>query len=104
MNKQEHQEHERNFFDDLVTTLDPAEALKQAKEAKVLAEKLDILIHRTFEQHQPGKELLGIWKEALIMQPTAEGGMDQFEVGIREGQKSFIRAIILTIKKIEKGE
>ena len=38
------------------------------------------------------------------MQPTAEGGMDQFEVGIREGQKSFIRAIILTIKKVEKGE
>ena len=104
MDSKEHQEHERNFFDDLVTSLDPAEALKQAKEAKVLAEKLDILIHQTFEQHPPGKELLEIWKEALIMQPTVEAGMDQHEPGIREGQKSFIRAIILTIRKVEKGE
>jgi hypothetical protein len=104
MDKQNHQEHEANFFDELKTGLDPAEALKQLEESKAKSERLDFLIHRTFEQHAPGKELLGMWKEALIMQPTAEGGMDKIEIGTREGQKGFVRAIILTVKKVEKGE
>lgn len=92
-----------NFFDELQSGFDPAEALRQQKDHQVNAEKLDALIHRTFEQNESGKELLTIWKEALMMQPTVEPGIDQFDAGIREGQKSFIRGILLTIRRIEGG-
>jgi len=40
----------------------------------------------------------------LIMTPTVESGIDMAESGIREGQKRFIRGIILTINRVEKGE
>ena len=94
-----------NFFDRLGNNqLSSEEALRQTKEAEAKARRLDYLIHRVFEQNKEGAELLGIWKEALIMQPTVEAGMDNFEPGIREGQKSFIRGIFITIKKVEKGE
>lgn len=93
-----------NFFDDLESGFDPAETLRQQKDHEAKAAKLDYLIHQTFEQNESGKELLEIWKESLVMQPTAESGMDQVGIGIREGQKRFIRGILLTINRVEKGE
>lgn len=64
-------------------------------------EKLDHLIHKVFAQTEEGKELLEYWKEALLISPTAEHGYDMLSVGLNEGKKTFIRNILLTIKKVE---
>jgi len=93
-----------NFYDDLQTGFDPAETLRQQKDGEAESERLDYLIHKVFEQTPEGKELIGKWKEALIMTPTVESGIDMAESGIREGQKRFIRGIILTINRVERGE
>ena len=93
-----------NFFDNLKFDVDPAEVLRQQDELKAKQDKLDYLIHQTFEQHQPGKELLGLWSEILIMQPGATPEMDKIEIGIREGYKKFIRSIKTTIIKVDKGD
>lgn len=63
--------------------------------------KLDHLIHQVFEQSPQGKELLQLWKEALIMAPTVTANSTQFQAGIAEGNKEFIRNILLTINKVE---
>jgi len=97
-------QQESNFYDDLQTGFDPAETLRQQKDGEVESERLDYLIHKVFAQTEEGKELLYKWKEALIMTPTVESGIDMAESGIREGQKRFIRGIILTINRVEKGE
>ena len=91
-----------NFFDDLNSGIDLSEALKAQKDSEIKARKLDYLIHKTFEQSEAGKDLLEIWKESLLMQPIATGGMDMVDIGIREGQKRFIRGIILTIRRVER--
>ena len=64
-------------------------------------EKLDNLIHQTFVQCDAGAELLEHWREALMMTPTVEAGADLITVGQAEGIKTFIRNIILTIRKVE---
>jgi hypothetical protein len=97
-------QQDNNFYDDLQTGFDPAEALRQQKDDESGSERLDYLIHKVFEQTPEGKELIGKWKDALIMTPTVESGIDMAESGIREGQKRFIRGIILTINRVEKGE
>lgn len=63
--------------------------------------KLDYLIHRTFAQTDAGKELLTLWEDALLLNSTAQPGDDLLQIGINEGQKTFIRNIILTIRKVE---
>ena len=97
-------QQESNFYDDLQTGFDPAEALRQQKDDESGSERLDYLIHKVFEQTPEGKELIGKWKEALIMTPTVVSGEDHKEDGIREGQKRFIRGIILTVNRVERGE
>lgn len=64
-------------------------------------QKIDNLIHQTFKQNEAGAELLAIWKELLIMSPTAQAGDDAVKIGIAEGRKSFIRDIYLTIERVE---
>ncbi len=91
----------KNFFDDLDSGFDPEEAQRQTDDNQAKAEKLDYLIHKVFEQNEEGRELLTIWAETLLMVAGAEAGMDQIDVGIREGYKRFIRNIILTIKRVE---
>lgn len=95
---------DNNFFDDLQTGFDPAEAIRQQKDNEAKGAKLDYLIHSVFEQDDKGRELLDIWKRSLIMQPTAEPDMDAVGIGIREGQKRFIRGILLTIQRVERGD
>lgn len=63
--------------------------------------KLDHLMHQVFEQNPQGKDLLNLWKEALIMDPTVTPNSTQFQAGIAEGKKEFIRNILLTINKVE---
>lgn len=96
------QNKEENFFDTLGESFDQPKATKEQAELKAKGERLDNLIHKVFQQSEEGRELVAIWKESLIMQATAEGGMDLLEVGIREGQKRFIKSIILTVRKVEK--
>jgi len=67
-------------------------------------DKLDYLIHKTFEQGEAGRELLEIWTENLIFSPSFEAGDNDLVIGHKEGVKSFIRNIILTIRKVESDE
>ena len=80
---------------------DPEELKRIEAQKKEMWNKVDQLIHAVFEQNQQGKELLSIWKEALIMNPTVTPNSTQFQAGIAEGNKEFIRNIYLTIKSIE---
>jgi hypothetical protein len=93
-----------NFFDDLTTGLDPEETLKHQQEMQAKYARIDKLIHQTFAQSESGRELLAIWKDALCMAPTANPGDEMLTVGINEGQKQFIRNILLTIQKVENDE
>ncbi len=98
------QQDESNFYDDLQSGFDPAEALRQQNENETESNRLDYLIHKLFAQTPEGVELINTWKEALIMTPTVVGGEDSKDDGIREGQKRFIRGIILTVNRVERGE
>lgn len=94
-------EEEYNAFDELGGQATPEEIQKQNAEMQAKNQKLDYLIHKVFAQTEEGKELLELWKDALIFSPGAEPGIDSIDVGMREGTKRFIRNIILTIKKVE---
>ena len=96
-----HRQQEPNFYDDLGEDFDPQHIEKMKRAGEAEGNKLDYLIHRVFAQSDEGVELLSIWRDSLIMAPTAEGGMDMVEIGTREGMKRMIRGIILTIKRVE---
>ena len=63
--------------------------------------RIDYLIHQAFCQNDAGAELIALWKEILIMEPTVEPGIDPAFSAINEGKKQFIRNILLTIKRVE---
>lgn len=92
-----------NFFDELGFS-DTEETKRLLNNQKAQGEKLDYLIHQTFAQNESGAELLSLWSNTLMLNPTAESGMDLLQIGINEGTKQFIRNIILTVKKIDAGE
>lgn len=79
----------------------PEEVARANAENEQLWNKVEELIHKVFKQSKPGAELLAIWQEALIMRPTVTPNSTQFQAGIAEGNKEFIRNILLTIKKVE---
>ena len=93
--------NEFNGFDAMGGIQDPEELARIEAQKEEMWNKIDQLIHRVFEQNAEGKELLSIWKEALIMNPTVTPNSTQFQAGIAEGNKEFIRNICLTIKSIE---
>lgn len=80
---------------------DPKEVARAKAENEQLWNKLEELIHKVFKQNKAGAELLETWKEVLIMRPTVTPCSTQFQAGIAEGNKEFIRNILLTIKKVE---
>lgn len=80
------------------------EGLKAQAVFKQLAEKNAILIHKVFSQTDPGRELLDKWKNDLIMVPSVLPHYTQFEAGIAEGAKMFIRNIISQIETVEKDD
>lgn len=67
-------------------------------------EKIDYLIHKVFAQSDEGRELLEIWQEHLLMSPTFQPSDNDLQIGYNEGVKSFIRNIILTLRKVENNE
>lgn len=96
MTKQEH-----NPFDNMGGIPDPEDLARSKAENDALWTKVDHLIHRVFKQNEAGRELLEVWKNALIMTPTVTPNSTQFQAGIEEGKKEFIRKIHLTIKNVE---
>ena len=88
-------------FDEIGGIPDDEELAKIQAANSVMWDKLEHLIHQVFEQNPKGKELLTIWKEALIMNPTVTANSTAFQAGIAEGNKEFIRNIYLTVKKVE---
>jgi hypothetical protein len=90
-----------NGFDAMGGVMDPeAVKLAQAQQEQMWNET-EQLIHKVFKQSPNGKKLIAIWKEALIMTPTVTPNSTQFQVGIEEGKREFIRNIYLTIKNVE---
>ena len=96
-------EEEIDPFDQIVGLPDPDEVRRQLVEQQVNGEKLDNLIHQVFAQNDEGRELLEIWGRTLIMMPTANPGDDLIQIGVNEGTKRFIRNIIVTVQKVERG-
>jgi len=94
-------EHRDSDFYDQLGGVNPEEVERQRKALQAAGDQIDYLIHRTFKQSEDGQKLLELWTEGLIMSPTANPGDDILSVGINEGQKRFIRGILLTIKKVE---
>lgn len=96
-------EEEFNAFDALGFS-DIEEAKKAIAEQQKKGEKLDHLIHQAFSQNPAGAELLAMWGETLLMIPSANPGDDLLAIGQTEGLKQFIRNIILTVEKVERGD
>ena len=81
--------------------INPAEQKRIDDLNNAMWNKLDHLIHQVFEQNPQGQELLELWKDSLIMHPSVTASSTQFEAGIAEGKKEFIRNLILTIRTVE---
>ena len=79
------------------------EGLGQQDKFNQLMEANNNLLHRVFVQNEQGAELLAKWKESLIMTPTLVGESTQFDAGINEGEKRFIRNLITSIQTVEQG-
>ena len=68
---------------------------------RALFEKNNILLHQVFVQNEQGAELLVKWRDSLMMTPTLSPESSQFEAGLNEGEKRFIRNLITSIKSVE---
>ena len=77
------------------------EGLHQADSFKKSVEENNNLLHRVFVQNESGAKLLAKWKDSLIMSPTLTGESTQFDAGINEGEKRFIRNLIISIQSVE---
>ena len=103
-------------LDDFIGEVEKAEIEldSNSENAKIEQEKIqeeyikrDRLIHQAFEQSLAGKEWLAMVKENfLIKRNVFEFGEshDPYDIGWMAGQQAFIRNIIKTIEKVNKGE
>lgn len=80
----------------IVATPEEAEKLNKENEAKY--NRLDYLVHQTFNQTDSGRELLSLWQEEALMQPI--NGIDEYSRGKSEGMKQFIRNVIITVRRV----
>jgi hypothetical protein len=74
-----------------------------SEDDKKAFEKIDYLIHKLFAQTEEGRELIEIWAESILMTPSAVSTDTLLDIGLAEGQKAFIRGLILTVQKVEQG-
>ena len=58
------------------------------------------LVYQVFST-EAGKLLLERWKDILLWTPSAHAGSDMISIGMSEGQKHLIRAILYAIKTHE---
>ena len=77
------------------------EGMKSAEAFSELMEKNSILLHKVFVQNPDGVELLNKWRDSLIMTPTLDADTTTLGAGLNEGEKRFIRNIIIAIQSVE---
>ena len=78
------------------------EGLASQEKFNVLMERNKVLLHKVFVQSEDGAELLAKWRDSLMMIPTISAESTQFGAGIIEGEKTFIRNVIISIQSVEK--
>ena len=102
-------------LDDFIAQLPSDEDLdKLDTESRIAQEKLqeeykerDRIIHRVFEQNENGKKLLNQWVKAKLIDDTSvDVGvvLSERDIGMIIGVQNFIRKIVRTIEKVNKGE
>jgi len=90
------------IFDDLLEAQDEKESyISKFKESE---DKINGLIHRVFIQNEDGKKLLEYWVNEFVLSPSIQPQFTQFEAGLTEGGKNFVRRILLAIHKAEHRE
>lgn len=77
------------------------DGLKQQEAFSQAVEKNQILIHKVFVQNEDGVELLKKFTEDLVMIPSVTPMATQFEAGMNEGYKEFVRHLIRQIAIVE---
>ena len=77
------------------------EGIKQTESLIKSADQTSEQLHRVFVQNPDGAALLSKWKDSLIMVPVLTAESTQFEAGINEGEKRFIRNLITSIQSVE---
>lgn len=97
----QHNSEEFNGFDAVQGLPDPEEVAKLKIEEEAVLNKMGYLLHQVFVQTELGRELMNQWKETLINMPSFDGNSSQFAAGLNEGEKRFVRNILLSIKQVE---
>ena len=80
--------------------------IEQQQRLEAEYNKRDYLIHKVFEQTEEGKELLKMWINNVITRKPVivkGGGQTPYDMGIAQGMQDFVRGILLTCEKVEKG-
>jgi hypothetical protein len=77
------------------------QGIDQDAKNKILFDKNNHLLHRVFVQSEIGAELLAKWRDSLMMVPTLASDSTQFDAGMNEGEKRFIRNLIVSIQSVE---
>jgi len=67
-------------------------------------EKLKGMIYRVFVENPDGAKLLEFWVNEFVLSPSIQPNYTQFEAGLIEGGKNFVRKLILIINDAEKRE
>jgi hypothetical protein len=92
-----------NPVDQLATEdLSAFEAAGQKQRDQMLSKQQNMneLIHRVFSTPD-GKQLMGLWTEAVLSRPVVTADATQFAAGIREGECGVIRDIRRAIGSVE---
>ncbi len=64
-------------------------------------EELAKLVHNVFTT-ELGKKLLKRWLDDMLLAPSITPESTTYQAGLIEGEKNFVRRLVLTIHKIEK--
>jgi len=75
------------------------DALKQFKQHT----KHDELTHLVFSTEE-GRKLLGEWVDQLVLTTSVNPQSTAYECGLIEGEKNFVRRILLSLHKAEQIE
>lgn len=70
------------------------------KERQLAVNEFNKLVHSVFSTDK-GKKLLDMWMDDLIHSPGGIEGIEPYKLGMVEGRKSFIRSILVSMKRAE---
>ena len=77
------------------------QGLKQSEAFNKIADENANLHHKIFKQNEDGVKLLAKWKDDLLMVQSIHPHSTQFEAGLMEGMKVFVRNIIILVDSVE---